>query len=88
MTYDQHYTPEHISRQLSAIIIERYGMETTYVEPSEGNGSFSKHFPTVIGYDIDPVLDSTIKADFLDDYPTSRCLHRESTIWVQRPNGY
>jgi hypothetical protein len=69
MTYDQHYTPEHISRQLSAIIIERYGMETTYVEPSEGNGSFSKHFPTVIGYDIDPVLDSTIKADFLTIYP-------------------
>lgn len=65
MTYDQHYTPEHISRQLSEIIIERYGTETTYVEPSEGTGSFSKYFPTVIGYDIDPVLDSTIKADFL-----------------------
>lgn len=65
MTYDQHYTPEHISKELSELIIERYGMETTYVEPSEGNGSFSKHFPTVIGYDIDPVLESTIKADFL-----------------------
>jgi len=65
MTYDQHYTPEHISKELSEIIIERYGMEATYVEPSEGNGSFSKHFPTVIGYDIDPVLDTTIKADFL-----------------------
>lgn len=69
MTYDQHYTPEHISKQLSEIIIERYGMETKYVEPSEGNGSFSKHFPNVIGYDIAPVLSSTIKADFLTIYP-------------------
>jgi hypothetical protein len=61
-------------------------MEKQHVEPSEGNGSFSKHFPTVIGYDIDPVLEALSKLIFYY-YPTSRCLHRESTIWVQRPNG-
>ena len=61
---DKFYTNESaVNKVLETIKFDIY---KTIIEPSAGNGSFSKKIPNCIAYDIMPEDDSIIKQDFLE----------------------
>lgn len=60
---DKFYTKTNIAKKLVSLIdIKKYG---SIIEPSAGNGSFSKLLHGCIAYDIKPENNNIIKADFL-----------------------
>ena len=61
---DKFYTPIEISKKcIEEINVENYDV---IVEPSAGNGSFSKQIKNCLAYDIAPEDSSIIKQDFLE----------------------
>ena len=64
---DKYYTPPDLARNLIVKTIRFIGAKniTDIVEPSAGNGSFSKWFKNCRAYDIEPEADGIIKQDFL-----------------------
>ncbi|MBO1630401.1 hypothetical protein GKR58_09115 [Yersinia pseudotuberculosis] len=72
LTLDQYFTPLALAKQLTRTVIELLAPSTgqLFVEPSEGAGAFTQSlsnfgYNNIIGYDIDPKLQKTIKQDFL-----------------------
>lgn len=65
---DKYYTPKDLAKRLIEKTFEVIGKEniTEIVEPSAGDGSFSKQIDNCIAYDIAPEDDSIIKQDFLE----------------------
>ena len=64
---DKYYTPEITAQHCIDKTYEIIGKEniSEIIEPSAGNGSFSKHIPNCISYDIEPEHTSIIKQDYL-----------------------
>ena len=64
---DKYYTPPDLARDLIVKTIRFIEAKniTDIVEPSAGNGSFSKHFKNCKAYDIEPEAEGIIKQDFL-----------------------
>lgn len=60
---DKFYTKGDIAKRL----IEYFNLDEfdLIIEPSAGNGSFSKQIPNCVAYDIEPEADGIIKQDFL-----------------------
>jgi hypothetical protein len=66
---DKFYTkPEVARRLLNKICLDDYDL---FIEPSAGNGSFSKLFPGIVAMDIEPEDESITKFDFFDYTPYS-----------------
>ena len=66
---DKYYTPIDLARRLiitTLTVLNKMGVNeiTDVIEPSAGNGSFSKQI-VCTAYDIEPECDGIIKADFL-----------------------
>lgn len=62
---DQYFTNPVVAKHYSDIIKDKYGEDVQYIEPSAGEGSFSKQFSNIISYDLDPKFDGCIEANFL-----------------------
>jgi len=64
---DKYYTPHDLAKQCIDKTFEIIGQDniTEVIEPSAGNGRFSKQIADCIAYDIQPVDDSIIEQDFL-----------------------
>jgi predicted RNA methylase len=64
---DKYYTPPDLARELIVKTLRFIGAKnvTDIVEPSAGNGSFSKWFKNCRAYDIEPEAEGIIKQDFL-----------------------
>ena len=61
--YDQFYTKPQVAKALiKNIDISKYEL---IIQPSAGNGSFSKQIKNCMAYDIDPKDQSIIKGDYL-----------------------
>jgi len=67
LNLDQYYTPDNVAQHCIDIArkILKDEKVTEVIEPSAGNGSFSKKLKKCIAYDIDPKDESVIKQDFL-----------------------
>lgn len=72
LTLDQFFTPPNLAKELVLKVTELLepSDEQLFVEPSEGDGSFTQSlsnfgYNNIIGYDVDPKLSTTIKQDFL-----------------------
>ena len=65
---DKYYTPKELSLKLIEKTLKIIGLEniTDIVEPSAGNGSFSKQIKCT-AYDIEPEADGIIKTNFLTE---------------------
>lgn len=64
---DKYYTPKDLAKKLinkTFEIIDKNNI-TEIIEPSAGNGSFSKQIDNCIAYDLESEDDSIIKQDFL-----------------------
>ena len=63
---DKYYTPVALAKELIDVTMKVLADEeiTEVIEPSAGNGSFSKQIKCV-AYDIEPECESIIKQDFL-----------------------
>src|SRR5699024_6806355 len=64
---DKYYTPAEIAKKCideTYEVIEKDKI-TEIIEPSAGNGSFSKQIESCIAYDIEPEHEGIIKQDFL-----------------------
>lgn len=64
---DKYYTPSDLARELIAKTFRFIGSKNIkdVIEPSAGNGSFTKHFKKCIAYDIEPEAEGIIKQDYL-----------------------
>ena len=64
---DKYYTPSDLARKLTVKALKLIHPKniTEIVEPSAGNGSFSKHIKNCIAYDIEPEAEGIIKQDYL-----------------------
>ena len=62
---DKYYTPPELAKELIDKTFKIVGNVTDIIEPSAGDGSFSKQLDCV-AYDIEPEDDSIIKQDFLE----------------------
>ena len=64
---DKYYTPVNLAHDLIERTYEVIGKSniTEIIEPSAGNGSFSKQIGDCIAYDIEPDEKNIIKQDFL-----------------------
>lgn len=61
---DKFYTPKSVAKKcIESIDLKKYDK---IIEPSAGNGSFSKQIENCLAYDIAPEDPSIIKQDFLD----------------------
>jgi len=65
---DKYYTPESMAKHCidTTIKILKEKKISEVIEPSAGNGSFSKKINNCIAYDIEPEDDSIIKQNFLE----------------------
>lgn len=63
---DKYYTPSDISLHCIKRVDQLMLDVTEYIEPSAGNGSFSRQIPNCIAYDIEPEHETIIKQDFLE----------------------
>ena len=61
-------------------ILKKYQI-TQVIEPSAGNGVFSRNIENCIAYDIEPEADGIIKADFL----TLRLLYKKGRLCIGNP---
>lgn len=60
---DRFYTPESVVKNcLTLLDLSQYDC---IIEPSAGTGNFSKYLPNCLSYDICPMADDIIKADWL-----------------------
>jgi predicted RNA methylase len=76
---DKYYTPQELAKHCINKTYELVGIHniTEVIEPSAGNGSFSRQIDSCIAYDIEPEFDSIIKQDFLSlilDYKKGRLI--------------
>lgn len=71
--YDQFYTHPDIARQCIDIL-QKHNPIGVWIEPSAGNGSFLNQVPNAIGYDIDPKIDTILRADFLTVELPNNCV--------------
>lgn len=64
---DKYYTKSEVAKNLinTTYNILKLNKEALFLEPSAGNGSFSKQLNNVVAYDIKPEDQSIIKQDFL-----------------------
>ena len=63
---DKYYTSDETAQHCIDVARKILGNQVTEViEPSAGNGSFSKKLKTCIAYDLEPEDDSVIQQDFL-----------------------
>jgi len=62
---DKFYTPIKTAKMCIDIAIRNIGDISEIIEPSAGDGSFSRQIDGCIAYDIEPHHDSIIKQDFL-----------------------
>ena len=80
---DKYYTPEPLAKKL--IYITRHVLKfeniTHIIEPSAGNGAFSRNIPNCLAYDIEPEADGIIQADFL----TLRLLYKKGRLCIGNP---
>lgn len=67
---DKYYTPEEVVdfclNELKKVLMEDGVTPSRVIEPSAGNGAFSKKIKNCIAYDIEPEDNSIIEADFLN----------------------
>lgn len=63
---DQYYTKNEVARHYSQIVINRYGKDNIYVEPSAGTGAFAVNFDNIICYDIEPKFEGCLCSNFMD----------------------
>ncbi|MDR3227084.1 MAG: hypothetical protein LBT56_05375 [Prevotellaceae bacterium] len=61
---DKYYTKQTVAKKCLALIPDFNSYETI-IEPSAGNGVFSKLIKNCIAYDIEPECESIMKQDFL-----------------------
>ena len=69
---DQYYTPKVIADKYAGIIVDKYGTDNLFIEPSAGEGVFIDSLvefgvdrKKIIAFDIDPKREDIIEADFL-----------------------
>lgn len=78
--FDKFYTKPEIAEKLLGILdLNKF---QTIIEPSAGNGSFSKLIPNCIALDIKPEDESILRQDFLTYSPP---LNRGSTLVIGNP---
>lgn len=67
LNLDQYYTSEEVACHCLSIVrmVLKGETITDVIEPSAGNGVFSKKIKGCIAYDVDPKDDTIIKEDFL-----------------------
>lgn len=79
-TLDQFFTTPEVAKECIQLIdnLDKY---ETIIEPSAGNGSFSKLIPNCTAYDIMPMDNSIIKQDWLlyNNY------HKENLLIIGNP---
>ena len=65
--HDQYYTKRDLAQQYFDIVIERYGKDVRYLEPSAGTGAFLRDDVTIDACDIEPKHEQVIEIlDFLE----------------------
>ena len=67
ITHVKYYTPVYLAKQCIETAQFIIGKEniTEYIEPSAGNGSFSRQIPNCIAFDIAPEASGIIEQDYL-----------------------
>lgn len=65
MDLDKFYTQKDVAQKCIKKTISLYDFDSI-IEPSAGNGSFSKQIKDVIAIDIEPGSEDIVKADFLN----------------------
>ncbi|MDD3900685.1 MAG: hypothetical protein PHR52_09440 [Fermentimonas sp.] len=63
--FDKYYTPEYLDIYCIQKFNQTFPDCTHIIEPSAGNGAFSKCLDNCIAYDIKPESDEIIECDFL-----------------------
>jgi len=68
---EQYYTVNNVAKHFTDIMIEKYGANRTYLEPTAGGGSFIEALKQngvsdIIAYDIEPNHPDVVQADFLN----------------------
>lgn len=64
---EQYFTPDDVARQCVDRVAALYPLDTfdLIVEPSAGDGAFTRHLPArAVAVDIDPQTDTIVRADF------------------------
>jgi len=79
---DKYYTKGYIADYYSNIVLERYGKEVNYVEPTAGNGVFMNILPNITGYDLLPERKDILKMDVFNN-----SFSREEVIIGNPPFG-
>ena len=72
--YDQFYTNPDIAKHCIELLQKHEVGTGMWIEPSAGSGSFLQHVPSAIGYDIDPKIDTILRADFLTVVLPENCV--------------
>ena len=83
LNLDQYYTSDEVAQHCIDITKEILKEEniTEIIEPSAGNGVFSKKIKNCIAYDIEPKDDSIIKQDFFKlDIP-----YKQGRLFIGNP---
>jgi hypothetical protein len=60
---DKYYTKVFIADFCSNLVLNRYGPQTKYVEPTAGDGAFMRLFPNIVGYDLYPEKETILQGD-------------------------
>jgi hypothetical protein len=60
---DAYFTKPEIAEKFSLLVQSLYP-DARFIEPSAGNGSFSRHFQSITAYDLHPKNENIIKADW------------------------
>jgi len=84
LNLDKYYTPDDIAQYCidKAREVLKSEKVTEVIEPSAGNGAFSKKLKRCIAYDLEPEDDSIIKQDFLElNIP-----YKEGRLFIGNPH--
>ena len=60
---DKFYTKQHIADKYSNKVLELFGTDVDYIEPTAGNGAFLTILPNIQGYDLIPEREDIIEKD-------------------------
>jgi len=74
---DKFYTDHQVARDLASEVLNMYKDSVRYVEPSAGDGAFSKWLPSdSIAYDIEPQAEGILQKDFfsVESIPEGTCV--------------
>lgn len=60
---DKYYTKRYVADFLSFLVLDMFGKDNVFIEPTAGNGAFMNVIPNIKGYDISPERDDIQQQD-------------------------